>query len=58
MKYYCECGAIYELTEVSISQRDKDSLECDFCGRELIHWNGGCIWYAKLISPPLKMDSK
>lgn len=54
MKHICACGAIYELNEFSIMQRDKDSIECEFCGRELIHWNGGCIWRAELLSAPQK----
>ena len=52
MKHSCACGAIYELTEHSIIQRDKDSIECQFCGRELIHWNGGCVWSSNLINVP------
>lgn len=52
MEKTCACGAIYLLTEYKTLQRDKDSIECDYCGRELIHWNGGCIWVAKLISRP------
>lgn len=47
----CSCGAIYELVEHSIMMRDTDSEECDICGKELIHWNGGCIWTKKLLNP-------
>lgn len=47
---YCEqCGSKYELTEYSIIFRDKNSLDCDICGQELFHWNGGCIWTSKLL---------
>ncbi len=40
----CKCGAKYKLIEHSIMMRDKDSLECDDCGEELIKWNGGCFY--------------
>lgn len=54
MKRECICGAVYELTEIHVPQRDRDSIQCEFCKRELIHWNGGCIWISKLISPPFR----
>ena len=52
MKYKCTCGAEYELVETHIAQRDKDSIECDICGKEIKRWNGSTIWFAKLISKP------
>lgn len=48
----CRCGAKYELIEIHSMIRDKDSLECEVCGTELIHWNGGCFWIAKRIEEP------
>jgi hypothetical protein len=56
MKYQCSCGAIYELTEVHISQRDKDSIECEFCNNEIIHWNGSNIWLVELVKKPCEKD--
>ena len=52
MIHTCACGAKYELVEVHISQRDKDSIECEVCHREIKHWNGSTIWLANLISKP------
>ena len=49
LKYCNKCGSKYELTEHSIMFRDKDSLDCDICGEEIIRWNGGCIWSSKLL---------
>ena len=45
------CGAVYEVREVSIPFRDKDSESCSLCGETVISWNGGCI-----ISIKLKAD--
>jgi len=46
----CEkCGAKYEITEQSYPMRDKDTIECDFCGTAIHSWNGGVICSAKLI---------
>ncbi len=53
-----KCGAEYDLVEIHSSQRDKDSIECSFCGAELIHWNGGCFWLSKLITPPRNSEEK
>ena len=50
--YKCPCGAVYELYEYHSMMRDKDSLDCEFCGREILHWNGTSIWFSKLISGP------
>ena len=58
MKRSCpRCGAIYELTEVKTMVRDKDSLECVFCGEILIKWNGASFWVAeKVIKRPNKPE--
>lgn len=34
-----KCGAVYEVTEVKVMFRDKDSYECD-CGHVMASWNG------------------
>jgi len=53
----CECGLTWKLTKhkAPFGIRDSDSLTCT-CGRELISWNGGCIWVAELI--PEQENSK
>ena len=58
MKYICTCGAKYELQEVHISQRDKDSLECEICRKEIKRWNGSTIWLAKLIQKPINKNDE
>ena len=41
----CEkCGAVYDLDKQKIAVRDKDSLNCKFCGKKLISWNGSYIY--------------
>lgn len=57
MIYRCTCGAEYELSEVSVWQRDKDSIECEFCGKKIIHWNGASVWYAKLLNKPSRENT-
>jgi len=47
----CECGAVYERTEVKFMMRDKDSYECS-CGSTLESWNGSRIPQFRLISKP------
>ena len=44
-----KCGATYELSEYKTTMRDKDSLECNFCGETLIKWNGASIWVVKEV---------
>lgn len=46
------CQATYRLSSVSVPMRDKDNIECDFCGAELISWNGGIVYSSELLSPP------
>jgi len=58
MKRICpKCGAVYELTEVKTTVRDKDSLECNFCNETLIKWNGASFWIVKdVIKKPEKSE--
>ena len=52
-----KCGAIYELDECTTMFRDKDSLECDFCGETIIKWNGALFWVIKeIIKKPNKTE--
>jgi len=48
----CECGAVYERTEQKVIFRDKDSVNCQECGRELESWNGSRIPVYRLIRRP------
>lgn len=47
----CSCGRVWDVWYENIPFRDKDSLNC-ICGAELERWNGGCVYYGKLISEP------
>ena len=58
MLEYCPCGAIYSLTEVHIQQRDKDSIECQFCKRTIKKWSGSTIYLEQLISAPKSFPYK
>ena len=49
MKICPQCDSQYELKEIPIPMRDKDSLLCDVCETTLISWNGGEMWASKLI---------
>lgn len=42
-----KCGRKYEIFKMSIPIRDKDSEEC-ICECELIKWNGGVMYDARL----------
>lgn len=50
----CECGAVYERTEIKIIFRDKDSQDCGNCGIQLERWNGSRLPMFTLISKPEK----
>ena len=49
LKRCSNCGATYEITKHKLIMRDKDSLDCDVCGKELMHWNGAEMFTSKLI---------
>lgn len=51
LKTCSNCGAKYEITRYKLIMRDRDSLECDICGQELMHWNGAEMFTSKLIEP-------
>ncbi len=39
-EHTCECGSVFDIVDFNFGMRDKDSLNCRVCGRELIAWNG------------------
>ncbi len=44
------CHSEYELTAFKIMFRDKDSIDCEVCGKEKIFsWNEAKMWTAKLV---------
>ena len=43
------CESEYEITERKMIYRDKDTLDCFICGKELMSWNGAVSYSAKLI---------
>ena len=54
-----KCGASYELDEFKCIVRDKDSLECNFCGETIISWNGGSFFVIKkVLSEPTNNEYK
>jgi hypothetical protein len=48
----CDCGAVYERTGYTTPFRDRDSFECECCGRTLERWNGTTIAEFRLTSRP------
>lgn len=41
----CEnCGKVHNLVETKLKFRDRDSIECLDCDKELYSWNGACTW--------------
>lgn len=44
----CDCGRVWKIVKFPSPMRDKDSEKC-YCGEEIISWNGGVIYHAKLI---------
>ncbi len=49
-KYICpRCRSEYDLWSAHVPMRDEDSIDCEVCGKEIIHWNGSRIWHSKLV---------
>ena len=46
------CGAKYRVFERSVPFRDKDSIDCQECGSELLSWNGGIVYRVEFICRP------
>lgn len=49
IKTCLKCGKKWEINKITLTMRDKDSLECD-CGETILSWNGAVMYTAK----PLK----
>lgn len=45
------CRAKYIISSYHTMFRDKDSIDCQKCGKELMHWNGSEVFTATLIEP-------
>jgi hypothetical protein len=52
----CECGAVYERSEMKLAMRDSDKQNCSFCGRTLESWNSSRIPVFRLVSRPQEQD--
>lgn len=40
-KYKCSrCNSEYDIKEIKLIHRDKDTLDCDICGKNITSWNG------------------
>ena len=49
-EYICSvCGSKYELSSSHVPVRDRGSISCEVCSKEIIKWNGSRIWSAKLV---------
>jgi hypothetical protein len=47
----CECEAVYEQTEIEITDWVEDTVDCQVCGHELNSWRG-----TKVLSFTLKKN--
>jgi predicted Zn finger-like uncharacterized protein len=43
------CGARYMVDRHKTIMRDKDNLNCQFCGEVFYSWNEASIWYVKEV---------
>ena len=43
------CGTLYLITNIKLIMRDKDKIDCEVCGAELLSWNGAVMYDAHLI---------
>jgi hypothetical protein len=48
----CECEAVYEQTEIKITQWVEDYARCKVCGHELRSWQGHKVLSFNLIKNP------
>lgn len=44
-----KCGSVYEITNYKTPMRDRDSIDCNVCGEELMRWNVAAFYRAELI---------
>ena len=44
------CGSIYAIKKFKLGSRDKDSINCQVCGEQLMEWNGGVMYQAELVT--------
>jgi transcription elongation factor Elf1 len=52
-KYTCpHCGAVYEVTYTHISQRDRDTEDCEVCRKRMHSWSGSSIPHFRLVERP------
>jgi predicted nucleic acid-binding Zn ribbon protein len=62
--YTCPaCGSEYEIQQRKTMLRDRDSINCEVCGREIRSWNGGVMFTSKItkrgaISNPTDCHNK
>jgi len=43
------CGSVFSITKHKLIMRDKDTIDCDVCGTELLSWNGAVMYSHKLV---------
>lgn len=46
----CACGARYKITRYMVSDRDQGSVECLYCDRVLLDWNGYVAFKRKIVT--------
>jgi len=48
----CECEAVYERTEIEITDPVEVTVDCRVCGHELNSWRGNKLLCFELIKNP------
>lgn len=54
----CDCEAIYERTETTISSWLKKTAECEICGHGLESWSGFKLLSFKLLQNPTERGGR
>jgi predicted Zn finger-like uncharacterized protein len=49
-----KCGAAYRLIKHHLGIRDKDDIQCKYCGTTIKSWNGSNIFTEEEIHGPTK----
>jgi predicted RNA-binding Zn-ribbon protein involved in translation (DUF1610 family) len=44
------CGSLYRVTKWTTAMRDKDSIVCSVCRKELMSWNGAVFFEETLVT--------
>ena len=58
MKKCKTCGATYDLSIILLPEKDRDRINCTYCGKPLIAWTGAYMYVARKKTGPTKPFGK